>query len=237
MSTITLEAAAVGRGLDAAVPPLTVTITPGTVSVVQVETDERPLLVSMLLAGRLRPDSGRVLIDSRADAAALRTAVALVDTPVVAEPSAAISLAITVAEEFAFAGLPSSRRAVQNFLNNHHLGSYTRLAVRALPAADRVRLFAELAVLRPRVTCIVVTSPERHGAAAERWLPALTEIANRGIAVVVVTDAATAAALFDLGARDATRAIEPTAESDRGSHPLPGADPESTTAHPKAVQP
>ncbi|HAM27793.1 MAG TPA: hypothetical protein DCP11_14155, partial [Microbacteriaceae bacterium] len=88
---------------------------------------------------------------------------ALVDTPVVAEPGSEIPLATILAEELSFASAASSRRAVRRLLDQHGLIDYARLPVRALPPADRIRVFSELAVLRPGVTAIVVTSPERHG--------------------------------------------------------------------------
>lgn len=180
---ITLTDAAIGSGLGAAVPPLTVTAGPG-VTVLPVETAERPLLVSLLLGGRLRPDAGQVDTDS--------ARVALVDTPVVAEPSPGASLQSVVAEEFTFAGRGASRGAVREFLERHELLGYAKVAVRSLPPADRVRLFSELALLRPGIEAIVVTSPERHGGDPAAWFPALEAIAERGTTVVIVTDLPTA---------------------------------------------
>ena len=186
---ITATAAAIGSGLGAPVPPLTLDAGPG-VSLVAVETAERPLLVSMLLGGRLRPDSGSVETDSQR--------VALVDTPVVAEPVPGVSLTSVVAEEFSFAGRPSSRAAVRAFLEQHELRGYATVPVRALPPADRVRLFSELALLREGVEALVITSPERHGGDPAAWFPAIAAIAERGVTVIIVTDAVTASTLATL---------------------------------------
>ena len=180
---ITLTEAAIGSGLGAPVPPLTVSAGPG-VTVLAVETAERPLLVSMLLGGRLRADSGAVDTDS--------SRVALVDTPVVAEPVPGVSLMSVVTEEFCFAGRPASRGAVRAFLEEHELLGYAKVPVRALPPADRVRLFSELALLREGVEALIVTSPERHGGNPVDWFGTLSTIADRGITVVVVTDLPTA---------------------------------------------
>jgi hypothetical protein len=65
---ITLDGVTIGTGLGAAVPPLTLTISEGEPQVVAVETDERPLLVSMLIGGRFQQDAGRILIDGAEDA-------------------------------------------------------------------------------------------------------------------------------------------------------------------------
>jgi ABC-2 type transport system ATP-binding protein len=204
MTTISLEGAAIGSGLGAPVPPLTLTLEPGVPAVLSVETDERPLLVSMLIGGRLKPDAGSVLIDGRADADALRRASALVDTPFVAEPPADIALSRVIAEEFSFSDRPSSGREVLRFLQQHGLADYAKLPVRALPPTDRIRLMCELAASRRGVSALVFTSPERHGVAPADWYPSIADIAARGLSVIVVTDAPTASLLLALGATDPT---------------------------------
>lgn len=199
---ISLEKTGIGAGLGAAVPALDLELGGDIPLVIAVETDERPMLVSLLIGGRLRPDTGRMLVDGHENLDELRRRSALVDTPIVAEASAGIALGTIVAEEFSFAGLPTSRRAVQAFLAEHGLAAYETLAFRALPPTERIRLFSELAVLRPGVAAIVITSPERHGAAPDSWYPVVEEIAARGIMVAIVTDAVTSAQLLALGARD-----------------------------------
>ena len=189
---ITLDSAAVGTGLGAEVPALSLVADTG-VTVLAVETAERPMLVSLLLGGRLRPDEGAVLVDGRDDAAELRRRTALVDTPVVAEPVAGVSLMTVVTEEFSFAGIRASRYAVREFLERHELLGYAKVAVRALPPADRVRLFCELALLRPGIEGLIVTSPERHGGDPAAWYSTLAALGERGITVVIVTDLPTAA--------------------------------------------
>jgi len=200
---IALERVTIGEGLSASVPELTATITEGVPNVLAVETAERPMLVSLLLGGRIRPDSGRVTIDGTEDLDRLRIGTALVDTPVVAEPTAGLSIASIIAEEFSFAGLPSSRRAVHQFLHRHGMADYAKVPVRALPSLRRTRMFSELALLRPDVTALIITSPERHGGDPAEWYDALVDVAKRGTTVAIVTDAATRDLLLELGARDA----------------------------------
>jgi hypothetical protein len=194
--TIELTDAAIGTGLGAAVPPLSLSITPGSPIALAVETDERPLVVSMLLGGRIKPDSGSVV----PDLATLRAMTALVDTPFVAEPPPGVSLGVVVAEEFAFS---RRRGSVRRFLVEHGLAGYEKIEVRALPPADRVRIFTELALLRNGVETVIITSPERHGGSPADWFDYLTLVASRGITVIVVTDASTRDLLVSLGARDA----------------------------------
>ena len=215
---VQLQQAAIGRGLGAAVPALDLIVDGPVPVVVAVQTDERPLLVSMLLAGRIRCDSGRVLIDGRDNADELRRRTALVDTPVVAEPPAGISLKTVVAEEFSFAGLPTSGRAVRAFLADHELAAYGSLPMRALIPADRIRLLCELSVLRAGVDGIIVTSPERHGGEPAEWYGPLVALAERGVTVAVVTDYATAGMLVALGARDGSLP-EPENETENPEDP------------------
>lgn len=210
---VTLDQAAIGRGLGAAVPALDLVVDGPVPVAIAVQTDERPLLVSMLLVGRIRADSGRVLIDGREDAGELRRRSALVDTPIVSEPTAGIALRTVVAEEFSFASLPTSGRAVREFLTAHGLADYAPLPVRALPPADRIRLFSELAVLRAGIDGIVVTSPERHGGEPSEWYGPLAALAERGVTVTIVTDFATAGILVALGARDGSTRDAATQEA------------------------
>jgi hypothetical protein len=203
MTTIQLTDAAIGSGLSAAVPPLTVTVAPGAPRVLAVETDERPLLVSMLLGGRIRPDSGAVTVDGSTDLDDLRRRTALVDTPFVAEPAPGVSLGLVVAEEFSFSRRSGGGAQVRRFLAEHDLADYAKVDVRALPPAARVRIFSELALLRDGVDTLVLTSPERHGGEPGVWFDYLSSVAARDITVVIVTDALTRDKLLTLGAVDA----------------------------------
>ena len=197
---IQLLDAAVGAGAGAEVPPLTLAIAPGSPVVIPVETDERPRLVSLLIGGRLRPTAGSVLADGRADAAALRRRVALVDTPFTAEPHPRLALRTVVAEELAFAGRPAGRRRVQALLERQGISDAAVAPVGLLATAARIRLLVELALLREDVGALVLTSPERHGGDPRDWFPAVAGVADRGIAVAVVTDLPTASILDSLGA-------------------------------------
>jgi hypothetical protein len=203
MTTIALEDAAIGHGPAAEVPAISARFEPGAPSVLAVETDERPMLVSLLAAGRMAPDAGSVTLDGSADPRALRRRVAVVDTPFVAEPTPGVSLATVVREDLSVAGRPTSKTAVRELLARHGLADYTDVPIRVLPTANRISLLADLALERPGVDTIIVTSPERHGGNPADWFGALTAITDRGITVAVVTDAPTRDILLTLGARDA----------------------------------
>ncbi len=183
MIRVELNDVAVGHGPAAVLPPTSTAYRSGSVALVASEGGQRPTVLSLVAAGRMKPDAGTI------DPRELRDRVALVDTPTVAEHSDDVRVAMVVREELALAG----RHDVSAQLAR--LGDWARRPFGALPAADRIRLLAELALLRPGIEALVVTSPERHGGDPLVWFRMLREIAARGIAVLVVTDAATVRAL------------------------------------------
>ncbi|MFT4122703.1 MAG: hypothetical protein QM635_02610 [Microbacteriaceae bacterium] len=203
MTTITIDSAAIGRGAAAELPPLSVILTPGAPNAIAVETDERPMLLSLLIGGRMRPSAGLVAIDGGRE---LRRVVALVDTPFVAEPVPSVSLRGAVREELAFARRRTGRAHVEAAIARLGASDWADAPVQALPTAERIRILVELALARPGVEAIVLTSPERHGGDPAEWYPALT---GREATIVVVTDAPTRDRLVRLGARDALAASLP----------------------------
>lgn len=187
MTTIELTDAAIGTGLSASLPALSLTLAESEVTVVAVETDERPMVLSLLLGGRLALTGGSITPSE----SERRERVALVDTPFASEPTPGVALSVVVAEELSFARLPSNGRAVRAFLDSHGLAEYAAVPMRSLPATARVLLLCELAAQRPGVDVLVVTSPERHGGDPAEWYSTLTSMAARGLTVAIITDTAT----------------------------------------------
>jgi energy-coupling factor transporter ATP-binding protein EcfA2 len=145
--------------------------------------------LALAAAGRIRPSSGRVLLDDAVAPAALRRTVAIVDAPGVSEPDGALPLATVVGEELAMARLRAGRGAVAEWL------------------ADRDA--AELAAARPGVRALVLTAPDRHGIPPAVWWHIASTHAGHGLAVLV-TAQEIAGALLDaapalIGATDPGR--------------------------------
>jgi hypothetical protein len=191
MIRVTLRDAAVGSGREAALPPVTASFGPGSAMLLATEGGNRPTVLSLVASGRMKLDGGSVeAVDSDGNtlsAARLRRAVALVDTPLVADHSDDVSIATVVREELALAR--SNRRADRpaEYSDGHGFGS--------LSADRRLRLLIDLVLRRPDVAALVITSPERHGGEPALWWRVVRETAARGIAVLVVTDHATVAHL------------------------------------------
>jgi hypothetical protein len=154
------------------------------------EGERGPMLASLIAAGRLIPDRGTVLLDGVADPSALRRAVALVDTPVVAEPPPAMPVGSIVREELRFAGLPSRRPSAEEALDAFDLLPWYRKPIGDLLPDDRLRLLLALAARRPGVRALVLTAPERHGGRSEAWTALAQEYAERGMPVLVLGGAA-----------------------------------------------
>ncbi|MGN8051075.1 hypothetical protein ACTJKO_15450 [Curtobacterium sp. 22159] len=198
--TLELDHVGIGDEPGAALPVVSAVAAPGRPGVVAVETEQAPVLASLVAGGRMRPDTGRVLLDGHDDPAAVRRAFALVDTPGVAEPFPVMSVKRIVREELAFAGRRPSREHVDTVIDELGLREYADTHVQRVPTHIRVRLLVELALLRDGVTGLVITSPERHGGAVEGWFAVIRDVARRGVTVVLVTSkaaAATVEALLD----------------------------------------
>lgn len=180
-----------------ALPPLSASFESGRVRFVEVETERRPTVLGLIATGRMTPDTGSVLLDGEPDASRMRASIALVDAPIVSEPAASVTLSGVVAEELMFAGHASGPAAVSRTLEALRLTDHARSAITDVPPADRIRALCELALLRDGVEGIVLTSPDRHGGDPTAWWALAREIADRGIAVLVIAGRASALALRD----------------------------------------
>ncbi|KQO61434.1 hypothetical protein [Curtobacterium sp. Leaf261] len=187
-----LDRLALGQDPGAALPPVSAVAAPGRPGVVGVETESAPTIAALIAGGRMEADSGRLLVDGVADAARVRRTTALVDTPGVAEPFPVMTVRRVVREELAYAGERASRSAVETVVDAVGLTRHADTPIERIPTALRVRLLVELALLRPGIEALVVTSPERHGGSVPEWFAVLQEVADRGVAVLVITSMAAA---------------------------------------------
>ena len=190
MTLLEIVDAGVGDERIPALPPFRARLAADAPAVAVAEGDRGPMLASLIAGGRLVPDRGTVLLDGESDPAALRRAVALVDTPVVAEPAPAVPVRSVVREELRFAGRSSRTRDAEALLVSLGLERWGRAPVLDLPPTDRIRLLLELAALRPGVRALVLTSPERHGGPAAGWRRAAEDLTARGLPVLVIGGAA-----------------------------------------------
>lgn len=217
-----LDRLAVGEDPGAPLPPVSAVAAPGRIGVVAVETEATPTIASLVAGGRMAPDSGRLLADGVEDAARVRAVTALVDTPGVAEPFPVMTVSRTVHEELALAGHRASRPAVTTVVDELGLTRFADTAIERVPTALRIRLLAELALLREDVEALVVTSPERHGGSVVEWFDVLQDIADRGIAVLVITSKAAAESIAALVAdRDLPTGAEPRLLAEPGASQTP----------------
>jgi hypothetical protein len=179
----------------AALPATSASFETGRASLARAETQQRPTVLGLIAAGRMRPDSGSVTIDGAPGFAAIRRRVALIDAPDVSEPAADVTVGGVVAEELMFAGRPSHPVAVGRWLREHGASDWSRSAIATVPPLVRIRLLAELALLRTGVDGLVLVSPDRHGGDPVEWWRFARELAARDIAVLVVAGDASAAAI------------------------------------------
>jgi hypothetical protein len=191
---VVLDAVAKGPR-SAALPATSATFQTGQAALVRAETEQRPTVLGLIASGRMRPDSGAVTIDGRQDYGSMRRRIALIDAPDVCEPAPDVTVAGIVAEELMFAGRPRSGGRVGRRLAELRVSEYGRFAIGTVPPTARIRLLAELALMRPGVEGVVIVSPDRHGGDPVEWWEFARELAGRGIAVLVVAGDASAAAI------------------------------------------
>ncbi|WP_375401070.1 hypothetical protein [uncultured Amnibacterium sp.] len=189
-----LVSVALGPAATPTLPPVSGVLTDEGPAVVAVGGERGPLFASLIAGGRLAPERGSVLLDGSDDAAVLRRAVALVDTPMVAEPAAALPVATVVREELVFAERHGGRADAERVLAELGLRRWLHRPIADLPAADRLRLLLTLAARRPGVRALVLTSPERHGGPTADWLALAAEFTAAGTPVLVIAGHAVEAA-------------------------------------------
>ncbi|MGW9183573.1 hypothetical protein [Agromyces sp. NPDC055661] len=191
-----IELRGVGKGRRSeALPPTTVGFESGRATLARAETEQRPTVLGLLASGRMRPDTGTVTIDGRADAAAIRRTVALVDAPDVSDPAPNVTVAGVAAEELMFAGVPSNPVSVARWLDDLGLRDVARIPIANVEPVVRLRLLTELAILRDDVEGLVLVSPDRHGGDPLEWWDLAKRLADRGFAVLVIAGDASAAAI------------------------------------------
>jgi ABC-2 type transport system ATP-binding protein len=187
---LTLDGIGIGDGPGAALPRTSAVATPAAPGVAAVETEGAPTLASLIAGGRMAPEHGRVLLDGADDPAAIRAAFALVDTPTVAEPFADLSVLTVVREDLVLAGHRGNRENARRFLDAVGLSAYEETRMKALTTRERVRLLSELAILRPGIRGLVITSPERHGGHTDDWFDVVRDLGSRGYTILLVTGVA-----------------------------------------------
>jgi len=176
-------------------PATTVGFESGRATLTRAETEQRPAVLGLLASGRMRPDTGTVVIDGGADAADIRRRVALVDAPDVCDPAPNVTVAGVAAEELMFAGIPSNPVSVTRWLADLGLADVARIPIANVEPRVRLHLLTELAILRDGVEGLVLVSPDRHGGDPLEWWAIARELADRGLAVLVIAGDASAAAI------------------------------------------
>lgn len=178
-----------------ALPVTTVGFESGRATLTRAETEQRPTVLGLLASGRMRPDTGSIVIDGHADASGIRRRVALVDAPGVCDPAPDVTVAGVAAEELMFAGIPSNSVSVARWLDDLGLAEHAREPIANVAPIVRLRLLTELAILRDGVEGLVLVAPDRHGGDPLEWWGLARELADRGFAVLVIAGDASAAAI------------------------------------------
>ena len=190
-----VELREVTKGKGIALPATSARFSSGAVTRIVMETEQRPTVLGLIASGRMRPETGTVLIDGRDSRSELKRRIALVDAPGVSEPEPDVTLAGTIAEELMYAGRPNSPVAARLWARSLELLDAVDLPMADVPPAQRIRALTELAALRTQrrgtnVEGLVLVSPDRHGGDPHQWIRVCERMAARGLAVLVITGSA-----------------------------------------------
>lgn len=188
---VVLEQVGMGRAL----PPTDAAFASGEATLVVVETEQRPTVLGLIAAGRMKPATGRVLLDGVDDRRGLRARVALVDAPRASDPDPAVALAGAIAEELLFAGVPGDPRSVRGWASQLGVAGLLDVPLADVDPATRTRVLAELAILRDGVEAVALASPDRHGGDPRDWWALARSLADRGFAVLALASPASARVL------------------------------------------
>lgn len=197
-----IELQSVSKGRSIALPATSCAFESGRVTRAVCETEQRPTVLGLIASGRMRPDTGRVLLDGDDRARReIRKRTALVDTPGVSEPEPNVSLGGAIAEELLYVGIPGTPVQVRRWAEQLGVAEHLALPIADVTPAVRVRVLAELAALRDGIEAIVLVSPDRHGGHPAEWWAIAERLAARGFAVLVIAGSAADAALANDEAR------------------------------------
>ncbi|MCT1458182.1 hypothetical protein M3G03_01255 [Aestuariimicrobium sp. p3-SID1156] len=172
------------------VPATTVEVRRGELLLVQGETQESRTALSLMLSGRMKPNSGRVSWQGSGRTRDIRRASALLDSPGVNEPESYLKVKDLVKEDLALIPTFTWNRVLpMRWLESYHQEGIADQWIDQLSPTDRLDLLVNLALADPDVHLVVCDSPERHGATDEEWLRRLVQILidhERDVAVVAV---------------------------------------------------
>ncbi|WP_163506473.1 ABC transporter ATP-binding protein [Fodinicola acaciae] len=177
---IQADGVAVRTRRGTALAPVTVTLTSGDVVALSGPPGSGHTVLSLVLAGRMRPTEGAVRIDGRADQRALAKAVRLVSDQAPFGPEPSLPLSVTVAEALHLTGRPAHRDDVRRWLDGLDGDARTDAT-----ATERlIPLLTRIAASTPGVAAVVVDAPR----SANDW-DAMRAIADQGVAIAVNTHA------------------------------------------------
>lgn len=182
---VVLDGVAKGRG-NQALSPTSCRIETGFVTVAPVDTERGPSVLSLIMAGRMRPDKGTVTCDGQRDYRRLRHGFAMVDTPSVCEPAPGVPLRAVVAEELMYAQTFANPISTELWLRQNGVREFAGTDMARVPSLVRVKILTELALARPNTQLVVLTAPDRHGIDLSSLSRYIAEVLDRGYGIAVV---------------------------------------------------
>jgi integrase len=168
----------------------------GEFSIIATDDTQKAVAFSMLATGRLRKYEGTLSIvsddgekcQSILGLRQIRQMTAVPFVPKIGEPDEFLTAWRVLKEEFLFAGKAASRAYILDYMSKVtglDTSELKSVRIKDLTTTARVRIFAELATMRPGVSFIFVTLPERCGGLPHEWLRELKELQDDENAIIL----------------------------------------------------
>ncbi|MDR1432143.1 MAG: hypothetical protein LBI99_08480 [Propionibacteriaceae bacterium] len=200
----------------------------GEFTILATDDTQKAVTFAMLASGRLRKYTGSLSASEELGTAAeaafnlreLRNMTAVPFVPVIGEPDEFLKAWRVLKEEFLFAGENVSRESVLEYMGSvMGVGpaGLASLRLKSVPGPVRIKMFTELAAMRPGVRFVFVTHPERYAGLPNEWFAAIKEIQHGDNAVILLTTKVVAEFLnegyYDLDDSMKYREPKPSAEA------------------------
>ncbi|MDR1033258.1 MAG: hypothetical protein LBL41_00565 [Bifidobacteriaceae bacterium] len=178
----------------------------GKLSIIATDDSQKAVTFCMLASGRLRKYRGTVSIrqddgkvqESIVGLYGIRKVTAVPYVPKIGEPDEYLKLWCVLKEEFLFANKNLPKNKILDYIQvktGEQFPDPEAVRMKDISNVERVKMFTEIAIMRPNVRFVFVTLPEKYGGFPASWFKEIKKLQTKDIAIILLTSKVTAAAL------------------------------------------
>jgi hypothetical protein len=128
----------------------------------------------------------------------IRKVTAVPYVPKIGAPDAFLKLWRVLKEEFLYANKNLTKNQILDYIQQETDNQFPdpeSIKVKDISNAERVKMFTEIAIMRPNVRFVFLTLPEKYGGMPESWFREIRKLQTKDIAIILLTSKMTAAAI------------------------------------------